>query len=384
MRAYYGGRSEVFLQGFVGDCIGYDINSAYPAEAAKLPSLVGTWQRVRKYDPEAPVALWRVWWKHTDAVPVQPFPERYKQNITYPLDGLGWYWQDEVRAAIALHGDAIHVTNGYVYTPDEDVAPFGFVDDYYHLKAEAKANGRPEEKAYKLALNSLYGKLAQGTGYRDTVPWQRSYVWAGLITSGTRARLLEIAAHDPEAVCFMATDGITFQRDPALPTSEALGALDRSEYPNLFVAQSGIYCASDNDGHDVFRARGFFPHEVDFDAIKNGWRERGPNYAHEGYSKRFIGLGTALARTDPPRWEVWHTWQDCKRVLKLYPDRKYIDHEIADAIDTRTIAIPDFVRWVAPGGTTHAMSEPYKPKTTGTPADADPLYIQALEQPDFD
>jgi hypothetical protein len=67
--------------------------------------------------------------------------------------------------------------------------------------------------------------------------------------------------------------------------------------------------------------------------------------------------------------------------MKLYPDRKYVDHSIADDLDTHSIPVPDFVRWVAPEGNTGTLSAPYKPKTSATPADADPEYVQALEQP---
>ena len=381
LSAYFGGRSEVFLQGNVGDCIGYDINSAYPAVAATLPTLHGRWHPTRKYDPHARFAVWRVEWHIDLDVQIAPFPYRRRTEISYPVDGAGWYWQDEVAAAIALHGDTIRVVSGWVFEPESDAQPFAFVPEYFRLKAEAKAAGRAETKAYKLALNSLYGKLAQGIGHHGVVPWQRSYVWAGLITSGTRARLLQMAARAPDDVVFMATDGIVFRSDPVFATSNELGGVERSEYPNLFVAQSGIYVASDNAGREVFRCRGFFKREVDFDRIREGWRERGPHYYDAAIGSRFVGLGTALGRTDPPRWEVWRTWHEHERRMSLYPDRKYVDHSIADDIDTGAIPIPQCIRWVSPEGDASRISAPYRPKTTGLPDDADPEYVQAMEQP---
>lgn len=383
MSAYYGGRSEVFWQGLVGDCVGYDINSAYPAEATRLPSLLGVWQRVTTYDPLHPFAIWDVEWETNYNAPVQPFPYRSRKEITYPYAGRGWYWADEVRSAMALHGESIRVLRGYTYHPDTSAHPFDFVHDYFSLKREAKREGRAEEKAYKLALNSLYGKLAQGTGYNDTVPWQRSYVWAGMITSGTRARLLQIAANAPESVVFMATDGIVFLREgaPALATGKELGELERSEYPNLFVAQSGIYYATDDDGTEVFKCRGLFKQEVHFDKLIAGWREYGPYYSDPTEGRRFVGLGTALMRTDPPRWEIWRSWPLMTRRIKLHPDRKFVDHSLADSLLLREIPVPDRVRWVAPEGSSAIASDPYKPKTAGTPADADPEYVQAFDQP---
>jgi len=88
-------------------------------------------------------------------------------------------------------------------------------------------------------------------------------------------------------------------------------------------------------------------------------------------------------RTYPEGFALWRTWPEVPRRISLYPDRKYIDHELADGIEQGTY-IPRMLRWVAPEGTTHRASAEYKPKTTGTPRDADRLYVSALEQPSLD
>lgn len=92
----------------------------------------------------------------------------------------------------------------------------------------------------KLALNSLYGKLAQRSGsgpYHDAAA-------AGLVTAMTRARLIEAIAYDPEAVVIAATDGVFSLRPLPLDIGDGLGQCGQSkpeDWPDLFIARSGVY-----------------------------------------------------------------------------------------------------------------------------------------------
>lgn len=81
----------------------------------------------------------------------------------------------------------------------------------------------------KLALNSLYGKLAQRSGsgpYHDAAA-------AGLVTAMTRARLIEAIAYDPEAVVIAATDGVFSLRPLPLDIGDGLGQLRAIEAGRL-------------------------------------------------------------------------------------------------------------------------------------------------------
>jgi hypothetical protein len=374
--AYFGGRFEVFQQGELDAADQYDVRSAYPAQAVNLPSLVGSWKRHRDYQPELPWTLWRVTWTtpHHHG-PVMPFPYRYKRSIHYPERGHGWYWDAEVRAARALWGDRIRVLEGWQLRPDDPTArPFAFVADLYQLRAAAKAEGRPEQKAYKLALNSLYGKLAQGVGWRGAVPRFRSYVWAGLITSGTRAQLLEMVTADPQAVIAMATDGVLYSRDPELATGPGLGELEHDRVADLFVAQSGVYVSTAGE-----RRRGWMRTEIDWAAVLEGWRTSGPWYTQQGTARRFIGLGGALGRTDP--WAVWRTWADVPRVLALMPTRK----TPANLVSNRRHEPwkrGELLRWLPPEGWPRRLSDIYVPKSDGTERDlAGAEFVENSEQP---
>jgi hypothetical protein len=372
MHAYHGGRFEVFWQGELEAGCQYDVRSAYPSQARQLPSLIGRWRRRRSYDPDAAWALWRVQWRTpATAGPVMPFPYRYKRSTWYPEAGAGWYWQAEVRAALELWPDAIDVVEGWEYLPaDPEARPFAFVDQLWELRAEAKAAGRPEQKAYKLALNSLYGKLAQGVGWRGSVPRWRSFVWAGLITSGTRAELLRMALPDPAGVIAMATDGVLYRTDPQLAEGTGLGELERTDVADLFVAQSGVYVSSAGE-----RRRGWMRSEIDWPTVLDGWRTHGPYFTHETTARRFVGLGGALARTDP--WAVWRSWQDVPRTLQLFPTRKLPQHD-----GRRGAGV--LVRWDPMAGWPRRLSDVYVPKTDGVESGTAGLdYLDDSTQPDL-
>jgi hypothetical protein len=267
------------------------------------------------------------------------------------------------------------VLEGWQLQPDDPEArPFDFIQQLWQLRAAAKLAGAPEQKAYKLALNSLYGKLAQGVGWRGRVPRFRSYVWAGLITSGTRAQLLGMVTADPSAVIAMATDGVLFSRDPGLATGPDLGQLEHDQVADLFVAQSGVYVSTAGE-----RRRGWMRTEIDWQAVLDGWRSDGPYYTHQGTARRFLGLGGALGRTDP--WQVWCTWQEVPRVLSLLPSRKSVDW--LPVIDPPP-APGTMLRWLPYAGWPRRPSDAYVPKTDGT---EQPLsgsdYVQNTEQPDL-
>jgi hypothetical protein len=391
-RSYFGGRIEIFMQGSFTDLTNYDIRSAYPFQALALPSLIGgTWRNALPEELETfgLNAIWEVEWNIPKAKAryVMPFPLRHKAAIYYPSSGRGFYHHAEVRAAIALHPGYISQIQGFVFEPASDEKPFAFVRDYYARRAELKAQGHASEKAYKLGLNSLYGKLAQGLAYSGEPPY-RSLFWAGRITSGTRARLLDAASLAPNRVISMATDGIVFSGDPGIVISDELGGWERSKFPEFFIAQPGIYHAKTEDGKEIRKSRGFFTREIDYEDLEKGWlihgtsftqkavcecgkvHTRGKKYDHPfSRRRRFIGLGSALMRTD---FSVWRTWQESERILSLASSRKfYASDNLARTVRLLPPRFPSIIE-----------SEAYVPKVK-TLEDREEMkeLIAAFEQP---
>lgn len=374
MRAYFGGRTEVFRQGCFDDAIALDINSAYPSAAITLPSTRGRWKRRREYMPDEPYAIWRVRWQLDnggDESPlIAPFPYRMKRSIFYPLAGEGWYHACELSAAIAAFGEGpFDVSTGYVFTPADETRPLGFIADVFEQRRQLKRDGHPSEKVLKLGINSVYGKLAQGASRKLSGPPFQDYFWAGYITAHTRARMLSAiaAAATPIAV---ATDGlIVAGAEPTLEIGPGLGQWERTRYRNLFVAQPGMYYAHASRRR-VKRSRGFFTREIDFPALRRTWLDDGPDGLQRCKTTRFVGLGTALLRND---FDVWRTWETGVRKLSLYSARKFYG--------ARDVGKPARVLY-PPSIAGAGLSERYVPKTNVVELDPDDAeWIQGNEQP---
>ena len=120
------------------------------------------------------------------------------------------------------------------------------------------------EKALKLILNSLYGKMAQSIGSKGELPKASNPFYAGAITAGTRARLVEAGLYGPHQVIFFATDAImSIGRLEGSETVEqkVLGAFEFAE--KLDVRQAaifvhpGIYSFFDCKGEAHTKTRGF-------------------------------------------------------------------------------------------------------------------------------
>lgn len=369
LKAYFGGRTELFQQGRFKTLYQYDIVSAYPYAAISLPSLTeGSWEYTQTYEPEYAHAMWHVQWRMRDRV-ISPFPYRYSgSRICYPSNGEGWYHACEVRAALSFAASGeINVLDGYVFHPANSARPFRFVPILAAEKVKYKRSGHGGEKILKLGLNAMYGKLAQGKGYKDTVPPFQSFFWAGEITARTRARMLELAHLTPLSVVMVATDGIFYSKDPRVKSTDELGGLDKTVLHECFTAQPGVYRARLSDGTEIRKSRGFFAREIDFDQLEEGFLERGPYFVGNYSSTRFVGLGTALMAKDMGHWR---TWQEKPRKLTLHPSVKRVFDSDSRPVVHLPPILPDPV----------LPSSPYSPKGGGYLED-EKEYLQGKEQP---
>jgi hypothetical protein len=224
------------------------------------------------------------------------------------------------------------------------------------------------EKCIKLGINSLYGKLAQGVGFKGSAPPFQSYYWAGAITAVTRARMLRLAAQHTDSLVMIATDGIFFSGSVTLAGESIgtdLGELEYGEITDAFTAQPGVYCGT-KDGEKVARSRGFFAKEIDFEAVKAGSEKSGPDYIGRYSSTRFHGLGTALMGKELSNWRHWIT---SDRSLNLYPSYKHVVDPMARPVRHSAPTLPTPV----------VPSREYHPK--GGHADDQSDYRQGKDQP---
>jgi hypothetical protein len=140
-------------------------------------------------------------------------------------------------------------------------------------------------------------------------------VYAGLITSITRARLWQMLSEfvdfgpgqfEQQAVIALCTDGlfstrplawIDFPQGPAFlppPISSDFGALKLKEFDGMQSLQSGVYRTL-QEGHWVGRGRGFLHRSVPWDLVNEGWRLGKLAVRYE--IERFVGHRWARAQS---------------------------------------------------------------------------------------
>lgn len=323
---YFGGRFEISASGEIGPTYSYDIKSAYPSVARYLPCLCSC--RYRHYSQEIPdsrYALYHVIWD------VQghwgPFPWRdHYGRIHYPLNGEGWYYRSEVLKAIALYPLAnIKIIEGYTIEPQCEHTPFAFIDEVYRIRQQFEAAGDYAHKVLKLALNAIYGKTAQSIGHKGKKPPFQSYIWAGMITSGCRAQILDAIAQAPDNIVSIATDGIISRVPLQLEIGKGLGNWEAEEWDSTILVQPGIYQLT-RDNSVIQHNRGFGIGDTTLTAITNDLFEQGIYGKHTYNATRFVGLASALARTDYQAY--WRKWINTTREISFYPSMRFFGEQV--------------------------------------------------------
>lgn len=296
---YYGGWFEIPCHGIVpGITWEYDLNSAYPAIASRMPCMCGKWT-LGKGNPHGNLSS--NWLYHNARSPLRlcyvqvagrsPYlgPLPYRDNhggVLRPHYTEGWYWQHEIDAArkAGLINDVVYF-EWHHYEPCDHPNPLRALAGLYEGRQRV-GKDTPEGKAYKLVYNSVYGKLAQSLGD----PVYANPVYASLITSGCRTLILNAIATHPDkaaAVAMIATDGVYFlTRHEGLDSqlSDEMGDWSRDEKHTLTLFKPGVYW--DDKSRELinlgqaprFKARGI--NAVDFarsiasvDAMFDTWTE---------------------------------------------------------------------------------------------------------------
>jgi hypothetical protein len=311
--AYYGGRFETTAAGPVaGPIYQYDINSAYPSVLRELPCLIhGSWVAVDVRPDKRQVWFGDVRFGHTSPAYLFHLPVRDKfGNITFPKEAQGVYWSWEVEAAEKA-GTTIDFESGWLYENHCDCRPFDWIDNYY---AKRIALGK-SSKGYvlKLAGNSIYGKTAQSIGY---APYANP-IWAGLITAGCRAKIIEAYSQDPMNCYMIATDGIFVGAPLDLPVSNKLGEWEMTKHDGgIFIVQPGIYYVSGGDVKTRGVERGRInKRRVDFEeAWQRFLSSGGEDHTVSIPVDNFITGKQALARN---KWGISGHWESDIRQISF-------------------------------------------------------------------
>lgn len=242
--AYYGGRFEIGTVGPTPPVDQWDINSAYPFNITSLPCLLhGEWVHSVGELPHTSSSVYcgRVKFGPLRSSHYYGFPIREKNgNISFPTSGVGWYWSPEIESVMKGGYQEVEFLEVWQYVSNCSCKPFRFCEGIYN--ARIRLGKDYKGWVLKLLLNSLYGKMAQSIGF----PVYSNPIWAGLITSATRAMILDAIylAEDTADVHMIATDGI-FATSGALPLEDEgtkFGGWSLKHLPDgMFIIQPGLY-----------------------------------------------------------------------------------------------------------------------------------------------
>jgi len=224
--AFFGGRFENSVVGVIeGPVFNFDISSAYPYQLCWLPCLEhGQWEWTEertKFDAATHALVYYGLADNDGIRDWGPFPFRtIDGSICYPsYSGGGYVWQDEFRSGERLFPSSIVFRGAWVYHRECDCQPFKRMPEFYRERVRLGKEG--PGIVLKLGANSCYGKIAQSVGNAVFNSW----IWAGLITSGTRAQSLDVLAlhQDRANLLMVATDGIYTREDIQCPKPRDTG-----------------------------------------------------------------------------------------------------------------------------------------------------------------
>jgi hypothetical protein len=366
IRSYYGGRFEVTTIGRIGGPVyEYDINSAYPAAMLALPCPIHTRWKVLQSGQDARgegrLYASRVRFSHdlhSGRSQLCSLPIRRKGRLFWPAQGEGWYWSNEIDAAIRAGTEITEWKGGYYAEKRCDCPSHEWVHELFVLR---KSLGKSEAGyPIKLGINGLYGKYAQRLG---AAPW-RDYIAAGIITATVRAKLIDAYRQDPEAIIYLATDALFSRRPLQVDLGEGLGQWETKTRDNgLFIVQPGIYWTPGSD--DLPKTRGIPRSRIieakgEFEAAWSDWIVRqhaaGDPPKVTVPVKTFIGHRQAIAWGRPEQAGSWITLGNGGRSISFAWKEKR-DAARWSITGTDGLAVITYPR---EGGADY-VSEPYDP-----------------------
>ncbi len=406
--AYFGGRIELMQQGkHTGWVFENDVSSAYPANAAQLPTMKGG-EWVFKVSPTREdlehADMLSMFHVRTYAVerdlPFYPLPFRTEHgSIMFPASVDGYYMRDDVLAALKWFeeferqkrlshygrnpkGAVLEISEGWLFMPASDEKPLAWIKDLFDYRASLP-KGDIRGDVIKLGINSIYGKFAQRVGRRGQPPKFASPWYAAAITAGTRRKLIEAALCDPDYIIGFATDGIfsTKRLDVYVPPTKQLGEWElKVAKEGASFVQAGIRSVHEDDelGEKGVKiaSRGFSPQNTARDAglsakkaldielyenIPQFWRDGKPSYPFR--NQQYMTLGACVVSRH--LWPLIGCWKIGPRELQLdkmsqkrivpkserlrkMRASKLVPLEVNHLRDMTTMSAPSFPKWLSP------------------------------------
>ncbi len=260
--SYGGGWFEQFKRGYFPQITKLDINSAYPFVMSQLPDISeGYWELFDKNidDCKFGFVLCKI---RSKPAYIQPLQVSFKGSIKNPITD--WHYRYITVDAYKLYlehelCDIIPIDFALFY-PRTDYKPFGHLASFYERRKFYKDQDDNRQQAFKILMNSLYGKTTQLIEINDedwTLKAGQMFlpVYASYITDGTRLQVLKyILKHDIDPIAVY-TDCIIAEDLPSVNDSR-LGGWATEVKGEMLAIGCGVYSIRNGDT-EYSHIRGF-------------------------------------------------------------------------------------------------------------------------------
>lgn len=315
--SFFGGRVEISEMGNIkGPLYYYDIKSAYPFEASKLPDLsTAAWREGTGADyidrKDIKAGCYEVIVNIPENWHYGPFPLRGDNGkIYFPVGKFKTFIGRTGFEILKEFKIKYELINYWEYYGGSKKLPFNkLINKFFKLRKDPL-----KSLAVKLCLNSLYGKMAESDNHNKVLPpelaeFQKkfntsrmfgrftNFPYAGIITENTRLRLWRVA-HKQGAV-LMATDGIITRKK--MPHGSSLGEFDfKGELSRAYILGCGRYEIIYKDWQknskgqrwkSEYHFRGFRGAKKIFDKLKRCNKYTMPEYLLDGKSLKQWAIG---------------------------------------------------------------------------------------------
>lgn len=282
-KGYYGGRAEIFKTGLQNrsDIYVYDINSLFPY--CMLINDYPDLKSIKKSPNLQKTGMTTCTVESNMKIPILPYRG---DSLIFPNGRFSGTWtNNEIQYFIKQGGKILKVTSGVHF--EKTVRPFtNFVKHFYSLRLNAKTN--EEKYFYKILLNSLYGKFAQGNeiqtlqsgeinektsglifydykgmayfvdNEKTNTSLYSNIIWSAYVTAYARIILHKLLVKDEKNLIYTDTDSI-FTYNKNFPIGKEIGnlKLESKSHSGLFLLPKLYFLFNSKDELDKAANKGF-------------------------------------------------------------------------------------------------------------------------------
>lgn len=245
--SYKGGWMECFKKGHFSKLYDYDISSAYPYQVSELLSLEdGEWFFKRgPVNPESFDLGWVNGTVHIES-PTRPSPILFRGDVNYTTFG-SWntkLFEEEARFIRPNDLGSYDIKDGWYFKAAITATkPFRYeMRRLFRQKQQIQNSWLPKSMSV-----ALYGKFAQKDEDGNTGNLFNP-IYASIITARTRLKIAKFALMQPEALCLISTDGITFDKPlPSQVLGKNLGDLQLKYSAEGVIVGTNVYTIKGKD-----------------------------------------------------------------------------------------------------------------------------------------